>query len=78
MLKRILETKPQKLFLAQDGARKGNHTDIEKVEICRETVENLVRTINRVMIIYIFQRVVEKRMNKESDLFSQWGIYDEY
>lgn len=46
VLKRILEAKPQKLFLAQDGARKGNHTDIEKVEICRETVENLVRTID--------------------------------
>ena len=44
-LKKVFEAvraaKPSKLFLAQDGARDGNATDAEKVELCRQAVSQI-------------------------------------
>lgn len=37
----VRKAKPVKLFLAQDGARKGNSKDAEKVAACREVVQNI-------------------------------------
>lgn len=33
--------KPSKLFLVQDGARKGNEEDIKRIKACRDIVENI-------------------------------------
>lgn len=43
---RILEAKPEKLFLAQDGAREGNSFDLKNVPECRERVETLLSQID--------------------------------
>ena len=44
-LKRVFEAvraaKPERLFLIQDGARKGNQKDLENIEKCRSVVENI-------------------------------------
>lgn len=37
----VRKAKPAKLFLAQDGARKGNLADSDKVAQCREVVQNI-------------------------------------
>ena len=37
----VRNAKPSKLFLAQDGARKGHMDDIKNVELCRKVVENI-------------------------------------
>ncbi len=37
----VREAKVKKLFLIQDGARKGNESDIEKVKLCRDIVSNI-------------------------------------
>ena len=41
VLERILEAKPQELYVFQDGARAGNENDVQKcTEVC-QTVEEL-------------------------------------
>ena len=42
----ILKAKPEKLFLAQDGAREGNNFDLKNVPECRERVEDLLNKID--------------------------------
>lgn len=49
---RILEAKPHKLFLAQDGAREGNNFDLKNIPECRERVEALLSKIDWDCTIY--------------------------
>ena len=46
VLERILESKPEVLLLAQDGAREGNKHDSKAVPECRRCVEELVKKID--------------------------------
>lgn len=41
VFEKVKEARPKKLFLIQDGARKGNNLDIQKIEECRRIVENI-------------------------------------
>lgn len=41
VLERILETKPQNLYVFQDGARAGNETDLQKCAAVRQVIEEL-------------------------------------
>lgn len=41
VFERVKKAKPSKLFLIQDGPRVGNHLDIEKIQKCREIVDDI-------------------------------------
>ena len=47
VLERILEANPQELYIFQDGAREGNHTDQTQCEAVRRVVEELTTDYNR-------------------------------
>ena len=41
VFEKVRIAKPPKLFLVQDGARKGNSEDLEKIQKCRQIVDNV-------------------------------------
>lgn len=41
VFEKVRTAKPPKLFLVQDGARKGNSEDLEKIQKCRQIVDNV-------------------------------------